>query len=104
MESYLPLITGGTGALVVLALWVYAFYTGKVHSDQEYRKLEAERDYWRSSSESKDKAITAERRAVNETAEVGAVTNQLISAVVSMATEGRKARDRPGLTAGDVGL
>ena len=39
MQDYLPLITGGGGALVVLALWVWAFFTGKIHSDREFSKL-----------------------------------------------------------------
>ena len=104
MEQLLPWITGPAGALVVVALVAWGFYAGKLHSDSEYRKLETERDYWRASSESKDKAIATERKAVNETAEAGTVTNQLLGAVVSMATEGRRTRDRPSLTPEDLGL
>ena len=47
MQSFLPLITGGAGALVVLSLWVYAFFTGKLHSDREFSKLETENDQLR---------------------------------------------------------
>lgn len=90
MRDLVPLITGGSGALVVLLLLVYAFFLGKIHSDPEFRKLEAERDYWKAASEAKDKALEIERRTVNETVLAGTVTNQLIGAVVSMASERRK--------------
>lgn len=108
MEQYLPLITGGSGALVVLALWVYAFYSGKIHSQSEFSKLEAENDQLRAALTRLEDAITTERKSVNEAASAGQVTNQLITALASLAAEktsGRpKASSAPGLTGEDVGL
>lgn len=102
MEQILPLITGSAGALVVLAFIAWGFWSGTLHSDSEFRKVEQERDYWRAASESKDQAIGLERRAVNEAAEAGTVTNQLISAVVAMATE-KSGRRRRQLAAEELG-
>ena len=71
-------------ALVILSL----FIAGKIHSDSEYRKLEAE-------NEDLKKALAAERQAVNETAQTGTVTNQLIGALTQIAA-GNAPRHPPG--------
>ena len=106
MTSVLPYVTGSAGALVVLAIVCYLFYTGKLHSDREFSKLEQEKDEYKS-------ALQAERTAVDEQARAGTVTNQLISALATLASERRytEAEARPArgraasdLTAEDVGL
>jgi hypothetical protein len=106
LTSFLPLITGSAGALVVLALGVYAFFTGKLHSDAEFLKLVKE-------NEDLKAALEAERKAVNEAAKTGTVTNQLISALIQVSTQKEGEHDRSGgargrqpreLTGEDLGL
>lgn len=107
MTDLLPWITGSAGALVLAVIAVWALATGKVHSDREFSKLEAEnaalraeRDQWRT-------ALETERKTVNEQAAAGQVTNQLIGALTAVATgkalPAPPARP-PGLTAEDLGL
>lgn len=91
-------------ALVILVL----FLAGKIHSDSEYSKLEAERDYWREAAEKMNEAAAVERRTATELAQAGTVTNQLIAALTRRADA---APDPPlprsplaGLTGEDVGL
>jgi hypothetical protein len=103
VETFLPLITGGGGALVVLALWVYAFFMGKLHSDREFSKLEEENGELRAENQGLRLALATERKTVNETASAGQVTNQLISALAGLAA-GRKPLPPPTLTAEDLGL
>ena len=106
MESFLPLITGGGGALVVLALWVYAFYTGKIHSEQEFSRLEEENKELHAENTALRSAISSERKTVDETASAGQVTNQLISALAGLAA-GRNPNPPSSpleLTPKDVGL
>ena len=105
MQSYLPLISGSGGALIVLALGLYLFITGKLHSDAEYQKL---------ADENRDlkAALETERITNNELARAGGVTNKLIGALVDVATDRHGELDRhhdgahkdAGLTAGDLGL
>lgn len=89
MQDFLPLITGSAGALVVLALWVYGYFVGKIHPDSEFQKLEAERDYWRDAYTSQVQATQTERKTLNETAQAGTVTNQLITALTQLAENRR---------------
>ena len=103
MQSFLPLITGGGGALIVLALWVYAFFTGKLHPEAEFGKLEEENRALRAENEGLRLALSTERKTVNETASAGQVTNQLISALAGLAA-GRKPLPVPDLTPEDLGL
>lgn len=104
MQSYLPLITGSGGALVVLAIVAFLLGTGKLHSDPEYQRVV---------DENKDlkAALETERSTNNELARAGGVTNKLIGALVEVATDRHPELDRheaarkdPGLTAGDLGL
>lgn len=77
--------------LALIGLWMFA--TDKIHSDAEYRRACAERDEYKA-------ALAAERTAANETAQAGTVTNQLLNALVRVASE-RRPLD---LTGKDVGL
>ena len=89
MESVLPLITGSAGALVVLALVSWMFFTGKLHSDAEFQKAIGENNELKA-------ALEAERRAVDETARTGTVTNQLIEALVRVSVQKEEDRRRGG--------
>ena len=102
MQSLLPFITGSGGALVVLSIWLYVFLTGKLHTEAEYSKLEEENKILKAEIEGLRLALSTERRTVNETANAGQVTNQLIAALTSLAAE-RKGVPLE-LTAKDVGL
>lgn len=102
MQSWIPLITGSGGALVVLAIVAFLLGTGKLHSDPEYQRVV---------DENKDlkAALETERSTNNELARAGGVTNKLIGALVEVATDrhpelDRHAEARKGLTAGDLGL
>lgn len=97
MQSYLPYITGSAGALVVLALVAWAFYTGKLHSDPEFQAMRTE------NAELKT-ALAAERTAGDELAKTGTVTNQLIGALASLASERRftPAQRRPDAASADA--
>ena len=88
MGSYLPLITGSGGALVTMALGVWLFLAGKIHSDDEFKALQEERDYWRDAHAEGQRAMEIERRIVTETAQAGTVNVQLIRALTTLA-EGR---------------
>jgi hypothetical protein len=103
LDRYLPLITGSGGCLVVLAIVCWLLVTGALHSDREFRKLEQENDELRAAYDKLLEAVAAERKTVNETASAGAVTNQLIGVIASLAAGGRAAPAK-GLTAGDIGL
>ena len=105
MQSYLPLITGSGGALVVLAIVAYLLATGKLHSDSEFQRVADENKDLRA-------ALETERTTNNELARAGGVTNKLIGALVEVATDRHAEADRhhegtrkdAGLTAGDLGL
>ena len=102
--QFLPLITGSAGALVVLALWVWAFFSGGVHSDAEFRKLEAENDQLTLAYGKLVESIQTERKTVNETAAAGQVTNQLITALAQIAAEKHPPRaGTKDLTVKDLG-
>jgi hypothetical protein len=102
LTTYLPLITGSGGALVTLAIGMYLFLGGKLHSHAEFSKLEAENDQLRAENNQYKFALETERKTLNEAASAGQVTNQLISALTTIAA-GRKAKP-PELTAEDLGL
>ena len=108
MSSFLPLITGGAGAIVVLALVAYAFYIGKLHSDREFSRLEAENEQLREENAHRQAALDIERRALNEAAQAGTVTNQLITALTAIAADrkppraARRPREAPGLPGEDL--
>lgn len=104
MQDFLPLITGGGGALVVLALLAYLFITGRLHSDTEFQRVLAE-------NEALQDALDSERIINTEMIRAGGVTNSLIGAVVDLAHDRHAERQalRPaapdvGPTAEDLGL
>jgi hypothetical protein len=80
VTSILPLITGSAGAVVVLALGCYLFFAGKLHSDAEFQKLAKENDDLKA-------ALESERRALNDAASTGTVTNRLISALIQVSAQ-----------------
>lgn len=84
----------------MLAIVCYLFFTGQLHSDREFSKLEQE-------NASLKAALQDERKAVDGTVGTAAVTNQLISALVKVATQKQGDHDRRidgDLTPEDVGL
>jgi len=91
MGSILPLITGSAGAVVVLALGCWLFLSGKLHSEAEFSKLARENDDLKG-------ALESERKAVDEAARTGTITNQLISALIQVSTqkEGERGLTREG--------
>ena len=87
MHDILPLLTGGAGALGIAGVWISLFLAGRLHSDREFRGLEAERDWWRNACTSKDAALNLERRAANDAARAGTVTNQILTALTTVVAE-----------------
>jgi type II secretory pathway component PulJ len=69
------------GVLIAfLAVVTWAWYSGKVHSDREYTKLERENAELKA-------ALAVERQLNAEAIRAGSVTNQLIGALTEVATE-----------------
>lgn len=105
MQDWIPLITGSGGCLVALVIAVWAFASGKIHSDAEFQEKVAEIKDLKT-------ALETERSTNNELARAGGVTNKLIGALVEVATDRHPELDRHhegarrdgGLTAGDLGL
>lgn len=102
METLLPWITGPIGALAVLVIGISLFLGGKIHSDREFGKLEAENDQLRMENNQLRAAVETERKTLNESSAAGQVTNQLINALLAVA--GGRKPDPPELTARDLGL
>lgn len=103
MTSYLPLITGGGGALVVLVLWLVSIISGEIHTDREFSRLNEENISLREENAYLRSALDAERRSASDVARAGAVTNQLISALRDMAAE-RKQAGSPVIGVKELGL
>jgi hypothetical protein len=101
VDNLLPLITGGGGALVVLALWVWALATGKLHSDPEFSKVVADNDGLRAANDKLTEALALERQRSDAATQAGAVTNQLIGALTTLATEHRAAEKHEHAGASD---
>ena len=51
MSSYLPLITGSGGALVVMAIGFYLFVTGTIVPKTTYDEMREQRDEWKRTAE-----------------------------------------------------
>lgn len=86
MTEWLPFLTGSGGAIVVLAIGFWLFYTGKLHSESEFSRLLDENDELRTANDKLRYALDTERKTLNETASAGQVTNQLIAALTAVAT------------------
>lgn len=101
MESYLPYITGSGGALAVLAIGLWLFLTGRLHSDREYTTKEAENTELRRENNQLRDALETERKTTNELTAAGQVTNQLITALIMLAG-GRKPDPASQLPTGNL--
>lgn len=101
--SFIPYVTGGGGALVVLAFVAWAFFTGKLHSDREFTKLETENSDLKAENDAIHEALRTERRASDDIADTAKVTNKLIDTLATLALERRVLK--PGnVTPEDLGL
>ena len=105
MQEWLPWITGSGGCLVALVIAVWAFATGKIHSDAEFQEKVAEVKDLKA-------ALETERTTNSELARSGGVAAKALDALVEVAT-GRHEHDQADqhrahggreLTAGDLGL
>lgn len=103
METYIPLITGSGGALVVLVIWLGTIMAQKLHTDGEFTRLEAENISLREENAQLRSALDSERRSASDVARAGTVTNQLISALTELAAE-HKSVPPPVITARELGL
>jgi hypothetical protein len=103
LHEILPLLTGGAGALGIAGVWIGLFLSGRLHSDREFRGLETERDYWRTACTSKDESLQLERRAANDAARAGTVTNQILQAFTAVVTERTETRAVPPALTGKDG-
>lgn len=87
--AVIPFITGGGGAIVVLAFLAWAFFAGRLHSDREFNKLERENDALRAENDQLREAIRTERKTSDEIASTAVTTNKLIEALTEIASERR---------------
>lgn len=103
-SSLIPFITGGGGALVVLAFIAWAFFAGKLHSDREFSKLEAENEQLELENNRLRETIQTERRTSDELASTAQVTNKLFDTLTQLALERRQPKHIAGITPEDLGL
>lgn len=78
MDRTLTLLLGSSGCLVLALLVLWAFYTGRLHSDREFSAVVKQRDEYKA-------ALENERKAVDEYARTGSTSNQLIAALTQLA-------------------
>ena len=102
IKSILPYLLGSTGCLVLALLILWAFYTGRLHSDRELRaqqaasarELAAEQEKNRKLTEANDRiqaALDIERATNERLTSSGQLTNQLVGALITIAGENRQA-------------
>ena len=102
MQSVLPYLLGSTGCLVLALVVAWAFYTGHLHSDKEFRALQkagdqmlaAERDKSAKLAEANARlqaALDIERATNERLSSSGQLTNQLVGALITIAGEKRQA-------------
>ena len=103
MTSFIPLITGSAGALVVLVIWLTIILAGQLHTDREFSKLDNENTNLREENAQLHAALDSERRSASDVARAGTVTNQLIAALTELAAE-RKQIQPPVISARELGL
>lgn len=89
--SLIPLITGSAGALVVLALVAWAFFTGKLHSDREFSREVQRADLLERASKEKDEAL----KQAADRADAAVRASELIADAFS---EARRRRSTAGRT------
>lgn len=82
-----PWITGAGGALVVLSVIAWAFFTGRLHSDREFNKLERAYEALEAENDQLREAREVERRTADEAASAARVTDKLLAALTSLAME-----------------
>ena len=79
MTTWISLVTGGAGALVVMAAGLYQFSRNKLHSDGEFQRVVRALE-----TEQEAHARTRETLAVaNARADAGLKPAELIAAVIS---------------------
>ena len=93
--SFFPYITGAGGALFVLCVVAWAFYAGKLHSDREFSRLEAENGHLKTENDQLREALRTERRTSDEIASTAQVANKLMSALVTLALERQPGNLKP---------
>lgn len=81
--------------ILVVLVAVWAFYSGRVHSDRDYSRLEEENKALKS-------ALESERTRADEVTRAGAITNQLINALTQVASD-RSQASRGELAGQDPG-
>jgi hypothetical protein len=79
VTTWISLVTGGSGALVVMAAGLYLFYKNKLHSHAEFmRLLKAFEDSEKAHSVTREALVLANARA-----EAGLKPAEIIAAVLS---------------------
>ena len=101
MTSWLPYITGSGGALAVMAFGLYLFLSGKLHSDREFSKLERDNADLKAANDRLIEALGLERQRSNDATQAAGVTNSLIGALTTLATEHRAAEKHEHQDAAD---
>lgn len=101
--SILPYLTGPLGALVVLLVIAIGFYTGKLHSDREFSKLEKENEELRTENDRLREALGTERRTSDELAKAGQVTNKVFEILAGLAMK-RDTQATGDITPKELGL
>lgn len=84
--SELPFVTGSGGALAVLFIWLLLFLEGKLHTEREYAKLEEENRELREERDQLRQAVDLERKAANDAKDTAQLTNQLLTAFITVST------------------
>lgn len=80
-------IIAAPSAAAVAIAFLWLFVTGKIHSDREFTALERVATARETEIAQLRAALDAERKAVNEQASAGTVTNNLLGAVVALAAD-----------------
>jgi len=91
-SSVLGLITGSAGALVVLALLAWAFFAGKLHSNDEFQREATRCATLEAAMAEKDKALGA----ANARADAAVRASELIADAFTEARRRRGSTSRAG--------
>jgi hypothetical protein len=101
VTSWLPYITGSGGALVVLVIGLYLIISGTLHTDREFSKVEAENAELQKAYDRQAEALGLERQRSDAATQAALVTNQLIGALTTLATDHRTAEKHEHQEAAD---